>query len=164
MQPTLQDLLYQEVKLDDLPRSLSTPILRGSVRTFCKNSLQWGRRAGGAATCGAVCWGSGVMKSRPYGTEPCWSSARRAAAHGKPMQDQVRKDSILWEAQCPHEQGQGMAMKGQQRQSIMDWQQPWLPIPLHCLGGGGRRVWGEDACSLPSVLTAVVLLVGKKLS
>lgn len=34
------------------------------------------------------------LRDRSCGTEPCWSSAWRAAVCGKAMQDQVRKDSI----------------------------------------------------------------------
>ena len=35
------------------------------------------------------------LKAGPHGT--CWSGAGRAAACGKPMSDQLGKDSILWE-------------------------------------------------------------------
>ena len=40
------------------------------------------------------------LKGGPHGMEPCWSSAWRAAACGKPTQDQFGKDSIPWEG--PH--------------------------------------------------------------
>ena len=54
-------------------------------------------------------WG----KLLPVG-DPCWSSSRRAAACGKPMQNHFGKDSIPWEG--PHrEQGQGETKKEWQR-------------------------------------------------
>jgi len=37
------------------------------------------------------------LKGGHRGTEPCWSSAGRAAVCGKPTQDQFRKDGTLWE-------------------------------------------------------------------
>ena len=59
------------------------------------------------------------LKGGPHGTEPCYSSIKRDAACGKPMQDMFRKDSILWER--PHEeQRQKVTMEEQHRQSIMD--------------------------------------------
>jgi len=46
--------------------------------------------------------------------EPCWSRTWRAAACGKPTQDQFGKDSIQWEV--PHvEHRQRVAMEEQER-------------------------------------------------
>ena len=44
--------------------------------------------------------GTGVeqcLKGGPCSIEPCWSSAERAAACGKPTRDQLGKDSMPWE-------------------------------------------------------------------
>ena len=35
------------------------------------------------------------LKGGPHGTEPCWGSAGRAAAHGKPKRDQFGKDGAV---------------------------------------------------------------------
>lgn len=59
----------------------------------------------------AACRGAGGLRELPpvgnrveqclkgglHGTELCWNSAGRAAACGKPMWDQTRKDAIPWE-------------------------------------------------------------------
>lgn len=54
------------------------------------------------------------LKCGHHGTEPCWSTAQRATACGKPIWDQVRKDDIPWEGP-KRTQGQREAMKEQQR-------------------------------------------------
>lgn len=48
-------------------------------------------------SCGALCWSSALLNGGPCGAAPQWSSARKAAAYGKSMQDQLGKDSIPWE-------------------------------------------------------------------
>lgn len=68
------------------------------------------RKTGRAATCGDLCCSSALLKGWPCGTEPCWSSAWRAAVCEQPVKKQFEKDGILWEG--PHmEQGQRAAMK-----------------------------------------------------
>ena len=44
-----------------------------------------------------LCWSSALLNGGPCGAAPQWSSARKAAAYGKSMQDQLGKDSIPWE-------------------------------------------------------------------
>jgi len=49
---------------------------------------------------GQVGWGSSAgqcLKDGPCDIELCWGSVWRAAACGKPRQDQLGKDSIRWE-------------------------------------------------------------------
>lgn len=44
----------------------------------------------------AVCFSGGLTNS-PCGMEPCWGSVWRAAASGKPVQNQLGKDGMQWE-------------------------------------------------------------------
>jgi len=58
-----------------------------------ESSLRWGRRAERVSTCEAHM--EQCLKGESRETEPCYSSAGRTAACGKPTQDPVRKDVFL---------------------------------------------------------------------
>ena len=98
----------------------------------------------------------------PHGTEPFWSSARRAAACGRPMQDQFGKDGILWEG--PQlEQGQSATVQEQQKQSVMGCPQPLLPCAAQREEvGEGRRGKGDFHLFFSSHCSSL-LAVGNKL-
>jgi len=59
---------------------------------------RWGGKAGELPHVGTRA--GQCLKGGPRGTEPCRSSAGRAAACGKRTQDRFGKDGIPWEGTC----------------------------------------------------------------
>lgn len=112
-----------------------------------ERSPQWGRRAGGAATHGAML--EQCLKGGSYGMELCWCSAGRAVACGKPMQGQFRKDCVPWE-EATRSSGR-VTIEKRQRQSVMEW--PQTLFLCSALGEEvGKGGWGEGGLSLNLLL------------
>ena len=96
-----------------------------------------------------------LLKGQPGELHRHWGSAWRAAACGKPMWDQLGKDSILWE---------GLRMEQRQTMSRVPMREChrslWTDCSSHSsalLRGGVEEVHvGKDACSLLLVLTPLV--------
>lgn len=94
-----------------------------------------------------------LLKDGPLGTDQYGSSSQTALC-GKPTQDHIRKDGILWEGL------HAGAWEGSDPERVVDkkaTRTDSVPVPLHGSGGGGKRGRvGEGGFSLLLVLTALL--------
>jgi len=155
--------------------------LRAQPRRSPRGSSRWGLKAAqpmdiptGAApgqSCRlrrAACGGAGALgawlsvatrveqclKGGSHGTKPCWSSAWRAAACGKPTWDHFGKDGILWEEATWNREWPWKSCKAKgfcteySPHSLLPCGASWEEV--------GKSGWEEGVFSMLLVLTALV--------